>query len=82
MSKSPFDSNFDPYNALIELDERINRMELVHNNLAAAFQRTEQELNLALSSLNHLQKGHLTLSRLINAMAVQQYDVKPGELKQ
>lgn len=81
MPKNLFDSDFDPYDALIELNERINRMEQAHNNLASAFQRTEKELNLALTSLNHLQKGHLSMSRLINAMAITQYDVKPHELK-
>lgn len=49
-------SDFDPYDALIDLNERMLRMEKTHNALARAFQKSEQELSMALESIVGLQK--------------------------
>jgi hypothetical protein len=81
MSKNPFENSFDPYDALIELNERMNRLEVTHNKLAHAYQRTEQELNIALQSLNSLQKGHLALSRVVHLNSVRDMDIRDGKLK-
>jgi Ca2+-binding EF-hand superfamily protein len=81
MGKNLFDQQFDPYDALVELNERINRMEIAHNNLAKAFQRTEQELNTALNSLQQLQKGHLKLSELVSIAAIAKFNITESELK-
>ena len=81
MGKNLFDQQFDPYDALIELNDRINRMEIAHNNLAKAFQRTEQELNMALTSLQHLQKSHLKLSELVSIAAIDKFSITKDELK-
>jgi hypothetical protein len=55
---------FDPYDMLIELNERLNRLETAHNKMAHAYQKTEEELSMTLSSLQSLQKAHLALSEL------------------
>lgn len=56
-------NNFDPYDLLMECLERIDRLEKTHNNLANAYNKSEQELNIALHSLRHLQQTHMmTLS--------------------
>jgi len=62
------DNGFDPYDLLINLSERLNRLEHAHNKMAHAFQRTERDLNIALQSLRHLQQKHLELlqSKSIN----------------
>lgn len=62
---NPFDNGFSPYDALIELNERLTRLEKAHNQLAHAFQRTETEFNQLLKSHQNLQKAHLSLSQLV-----------------
>lgn len=57
-------TQFDPYDMLIELNERLNRLEAAHNKLAHAYQQTERDLSMTLDSLQSLQKAHLTLSEL------------------
>ena len=53
--------DFDPYDLLMEVMERMNRMEQAHNNLAKAFEKTERELNIALHSVRHLQQQYMLL---------------------
>lgn len=62
---SPFNNGFDPYDALIELNERMTRLEKAHNVLAHAYQKTEEEFSILLRSFQNLQKAHLSLSQLI-----------------
>lgn len=56
-------NNFDPYEMLIEIQERLSRLEHVHNKLAHAFERSEQELTQALHLLKALQQHHLKLRK-------------------
>lgn len=58
-----FDHGFDPYDALIELNERLNRLELAHNQMAHAYMKTEKDLSVCLHSLRNLQQHHLKLSQ-------------------
>lgn len=60
---------FDPYDTLIEAMERIQRLESAHNKLATAYNKSEQELNTALKSLNHLQKSHMQAIKTIDILA-------------
>ena len=60
---------FDPYDTLIEAVERIQRLEFAHNQLATAYNKSEQELNTALKSLNHLQKSHMQAIKTIDLLA-------------
>jgi hypothetical protein len=60
---------FDPYDTLIEAMERIQRLEFAHNQLATAYNKSEQELNTALKSLNHLQKSHMQAIKTIDLLA-------------
>lgn len=62
-----YENDFDPYDALIQALERIDRVEQAHNRLASAFQRTDSELNATLKALLHLQKTHVQLlNRIAN----------------
>lgn len=60
--------NFDPYDALVELNQHLLEVKSAHNNLARAFEQQTQDLNLALESLNNLQKAHMTLSKSVYAL--------------
>lgn len=60
-----FDKRFDPYDLLIQLNERLMHLERQHNAMARDYQQTQRELNVALDSLQTLQRGHLALSELV-----------------
>lgn len=63
-----FDKNFDPYDALIELNERLHQVEKQHNLLAKDYQKSQADLNIALNSLQNLQRSFLSLSQLVTLM--------------
>lgn len=54
--------DFDPYDYIMQLQHRILALEVAHNRLAAAFQQTEAEFNIALHSVNILQ-SHLAKAK-------------------
>ena len=58
-------TNFDPYDALIQMQDRLMALEHAHNKLAHSYVKTEEHLTHALRALNSLQKAHLTLSKTI-----------------
>jgi len=81
MSKrNPFGQNFNPYDALIELNERLSNLEQVHNQLAHDYLKTQQELTIALECLNTLQKGHLALSNTVTSGLMDKFDIDPSEI--
>ena len=47
---------FDPYDLLINLAARLQELEQKHNSLAAAYEKSENELTVALHSIKNLQK--------------------------
>lgn len=63
---------FDPYDMLISLAARLQEVEQKHNSLAAAYEKTENELTIALHSIKNLQKLQVNtshnLSRLIKEL--------------
>jgi len=65
-----YDHGFDPYDALIELNERLIKLEQVHNQLARDYTKSQADLNVALHSLRQLQKSYLTLSQLVNSLTI------------
>ena len=56
-----FNKHFNPYDLIIDMQERLQRLEKAHNNLAHAFEATEQELNQTLEILRSLQQHHVRL---------------------
>mgnify|MGYP006293134347 CR=1 FL=1 len=56
-----FNRNFDPYELLLEMQERLSQLETMHNKLAHAFQESDHELTMALQLLRSLQQRHLKL---------------------
>ncbi len=81
MSKrNPFGQNFNPYDALVELNDRLSRLEQVHNQLADDYMKTQRELDIALECLNSLQKGHLALSQTVTTSILEKFDIDPSEI--
>lgn len=60
------DNNFSPYDALMELNERLHTVEQAHNRLARDYVKTQDDLLEALRQINTLQRGHLALSQLVS----------------
>lgn len=65
-----FHHNFDPYDALIELNERLTALETVHNRLADAYRQTQHDLNVTMESLVGLQKAHLQATATLRAHGI------------
>lgn len=58
-------NDFDPYDALINMNERLHVLEKAHNTMAHAFQQTEHDFTLALNSLRSLQQKYLLLLKRV-----------------
>ena len=58
-------NDFDPYDALIQMNERLHALEKAHNKMAHAYQASERDLSIALNSLRNLQQQHLKLSQYV-----------------
>lgn len=77
---NPFGQNFDPFDALQELNQRLLAVEKAHNIMAEDYIKTQRELSIALDCLNSLQKSHLALSEVVGAAALQKWDIDPSEI--
>lgn len=62
------DNNFDPYEMLINLQERLHRLEQAHNQMAHAYRKTEVDLSVTLHSLRSLQQSFLTQSQIVQEL--------------
>jgi len=69
-----FDNNFDPYEILINLQERLNRLEKAHNQMAHAYQKSEIDLSVTLHSLRSLQQSFLTQSQIVQDLINSQHE--------
>lgn len=71
-----FEGDWNPYDVLIELSEKQRILEQAHNNLAHEFVKTQKDLDIALHSLQSLQKGHLALSEYVTSTILVNIDKK------
>jgi ATP adenylyltransferase/5',5'''-P-1,P-4-tetraphosphate phosphorylase II len=62
--------DFDPYDALIAMDQRLGQLTDAHNRMANEFMKVQQEFSTLLVSHHQLQQAHLKLSDLIAAKAL------------
>ena len=62
MSRHEMFGGMDPYDLLISMQDRMNVLEQAHNNLANAYQKINNDLNVLLPSVQTLQRGHLNHS--------------------
>lgn len=65
-------NNFDPYDALIELNERLLRIERAHNRLARDYERSQQEFTQSLVAHQKTQQHLLNLQRVVHHYIKQQ----------
>ena len=79
MSKKDMFGDFDPYDMLIVLQDRINVIENAHNNLAMAYNQQRKDMDLVLESIQTLQRAHLNLSQQVSSLTVV-YDPTPHKL--
>lgn len=63
-----FNNKFDPFDALIELNERLSRLERTHNKLARAYEESEKAFDVLLHSHQALQRAHLSVMELIGEL--------------
>ena len=68
--------DFDPYEMLIVLQDRLNVMEQAHNNLANAYREQHNDLAVTLESIQVLQKAYLNLAQQVGSLSVI-YDPTP-----
>ena len=65
MSKHELISNFDPYDALVQMDLRLQQITLSHNQMAQEFHKLQQEFNLLVESHQGLQKSQFHMAELL-----------------
>lgn len=63
-----FRAQFDPYQALIDLDARLTTLQKAHNMMARDYEQQKRDFDVLLNSHQHLQKAHLSLSQLVTAV--------------
>ena len=66
-----FENNFDPYDLLITLNDRLNRLEHVHNRLATAHYKAEADLKVAQHTILNLQQRFLELQAIVYSQGEQ-----------
>lgn len=76
MSKREMFGDFDPYDMLIVLQDRLNVMENAHNNLANAYRQQHADLQVALESIKTLQLAYFNLQREVSSISIT-YDPTP-----
>lgn len=76
MSKRDMFGDFDPYDMLIVLQDRLNVMEGAHNNLANAYRQQHADLQMSLEAIQTLQKAYINLSQQVGSLSVI-YDPTP-----
>jgi len=81
MKKNDMFGNVDPYDLIIQMNDRLNQLELAHNQLARDYMKTQQEFGALLTSHQHLQKSHLALSQLVSLSAMAKFDITESELQ-
>ena len=67
-------NDFDPYDALIELNERMLRVERAHNRLAKDYERTQKDLTETLKALQTTQQHVLKLHQIIHSYTANRPD--------
>jgi hypothetical protein len=66
-------TDFDPYDMLVDITQRLARLESAHNKMAQAYQQHEQEVTITLHTLKQLQIQHQSL---LQKMAKLEFDLK------
>jgi hypothetical protein len=57
-----FNSDFDPYDALMTMNDRLHALEKAHNNLARAYEITDRDHKLLAQKYKNLEISHIALA--------------------
>lgn len=60
-----FERNFDPYDLLIQVNDRLQRLEQAHNAMARDYSKTQTDLAVTLNNYRNLQRSHLALADVV-----------------
>jgi uncharacterized protein YlxW (UPF0749 family) len=64
-----FDRGFDPYDALIAMDIKMQQLTDAHNQMARAFEQKSNDLDVLLTSHQHLQASVYSVTQSIQALS-------------
>lgn len=65
--------NFNPYDLLQDLQQRMHHLEQAHNRMARDYTQTQRDLDVALDVIQTLQKSQISLVEFVNsAMEIDQ----------
>jgi predicted nuclease with TOPRIM domain len=65
MGLTVFNNDFDPYDALMNVSDRLSMLQEAHNRMAHAYEKSQHELVLAKSNIRNLQKSHAHLNEMM-----------------
>lgn len=57
-----FDPNFNPYDVLANLSDRMNQIEAAHNRLCRAFEQLEKNTKIIEARLKNMEDSHIALA--------------------
>lgn len=57
-----FDRDFDPYDALMTMNDRLHALEKAHNNLARAYETTVRDYKILAQKHKNLEVSHIALA--------------------
>lgn len=79
MSKHPmFDPRFNPYDELVLLNQKLDRLEKAHNAMARDYQITQNEFNVLIESHQELQKAYIAIAEIIGHKVLGEVIKNPG----
>ena len=64
MSKM-FRTDWDPYDVIVELASRLDRLESAHNRLSEDYIRTQRDLTMALEAIRNLQHHQRDIANIM-----------------
>lgn len=65
MSKHEMMGGWDPYDAMVQMDLRLQQVTQAHNQMAQDFYKLQAEFTTLLISHNNLQKSHLAMNEIL-----------------
>jgi hypothetical protein len=62
-NREMFDQNFDPYEALVNMDRNLNNVIQAHNNLARLVEEQQQAIDVLIKGMNAANKANQILMK-------------------
>jgi hypothetical protein len=71
-----FDPDFNPYDMLVTLTQRMTELEKAHNNMAHAYNATVKDHELLKHKFKNLEQSHLALANHVFKAELEQLGIK------